>query len=244
LNQVFDLSASDAERLTQRLAMKGALTTLAVRWKFRPNWALELKPGVQRERYHTGSDDNRQHSGRVRVTRTFRDGQIELGITGQAARRRYDRRVQYTAAGRPLFDTELIFAQREGEARLDVTWDKAQRWSTSTAASITTNEDNGSGYFDYRHRAVRQEITWTRAPWKVKASGRAGRYDYDVQTEGIGINPPQRLKEDFLGRVRVERTWFKHVLLYFDWQWERSRSNDPLANYRVKTAAAGVDWSF
>ena len=244
LDQVFDLSESDAERFTERLAMRGMLTTAALRWNFWRNMWMELKPGVQRDVYRDGSDDNRQQTGRATIGRSFAGGRVEVFLAGQALRRDYERRVQYTAAGRPLVGTELEFRQREGELRIDVAWSEGKRWSTSTSASIMTNDDNGSGYFDYRHRAIRQEVTWTRAPWKARLTGRAGRFDYDVQTEGIGINPPKRLKEEFLGRLRIEREWRKRAVLYADWQWERSRSNDLLASYRVKTAALGVDWSF
>src|SRR6185436_18324122 len=96
--------------------------------------------------------------------------------------------------------------------------------------------DNGSGFFDYRYRNVRQEITWQHTPWKIRLTGRAGRYNYAVQTQGIGINPPNRLKEEFLAKGRLERQCAKHLTVFGDLAWERSRSNDPLASYRVKIA--------
>ena len=65
-----------------------------------------------------------------------------------------------------------------------------------------------------------------------------------MQTQGIGIAPPKRLKEEFRVRPRLERTLTARATLYADYTWERSRSNDPLANYRVKTLFAGVDLIF
>ena len=244
LDQVFDLSATDAERFTARLAVDGTLASAAVRWDALPRTWLEFKPTAQRDRYDDGSDDNTQRIARGTVGHKFFRDRLEVAVSAQTLRRTYDRRPRYTAAGRALTGTELIFQQREGEARVTVAWDQAQRWTTTTAVIVGTNRDNGSGYFDYRHRHVRQEITWTSAPWRARLTARVGRYDYDVQTEGIGIAPPKRLKEEFRVRPRLERALTPRATLYADLTWEGSRSNDPLANYRVKTAAAGVDWIF
>jgi hypothetical protein len=244
IDQVFDLSATSAERLTARLAVTGVVGSANLHWDLRPDTWLELKPAAQRDRYRDHSDDHHQAIGRVTVGHKFLRGRLELALAGQALRRNYDRRPQYTAAGRPLPGADLRFRQREGEARVTIGWDEAQRWSTTTAVITANNRDNGSGFFNYHQRAVRQELTWTRRPWKVRVVGRAGRYDYDVQTEGIGLAPPPRLKEEFLGQARLERDWTKTARLYLDFAWERSRSNDPLACYRAKTSSAGVDWAF
>lgn len=192
LDQVFDLSASQAERLTARLAVTGALVTAPLRWDVRPTTWLELTPTAQRDRYRDGSDDNAQRIGRVTVGHAFLAGRLEIALAGQALRRDYAFRPQYTGAGRPQPGTDLAFAQREGEARVSVIWDRAGHWRSTSAAVRATNDDNGSGYFNFHQRTMRQEISWTRAPWKARLNGRVGRYDYDVQTEGIGIDPPKR----------------------------------------------------
>lgn len=242
LDQVFDLSTTGDKLPPARFVVTGALASVALRWDARPDTWLEFKPTAQRDHYRDGTDHNTQRIARATVGRKFFADRLEVALSAQTLRRTYDIRPQYSVAGRALARTRLTFEQREGEARVAVTWDRAQRWSTVTAAILSTNDDNGSGYFDYQHRALRQEISWTNASWKVRLTARAARYDYDVQTEGIGINPPHRLKEEVRTRARVERTWTKHTLLYVEAVWERSRSNDPLANYRVKSAGAGVDW--
>lgn len=244
LDQVFDLSVTSADRDTVRLAVDGGLASAALRWDARPATWLELKPTVQRDRYDDGSDDNTQRIVRGTVGHKFLADRLEVAVSAQSLRRTYDRRPRYTIAGRALAGTELIFQQREGEARVTAAWDQARHWTTTTAAALGTNRDNGSGYFDYRLRYVRQELVWSRAPWKVRLTGRIARYDYDVQTEGIGIAPPKRLKEEFRARARIERTLTKRTTLFADLTWERSRSNDRLANYRVKTVFAGVDLMF
>jgi hypothetical protein len=244
LDQVFDLSASAAERLTARLGVTGALLSTTLRFAFRPDTWLEVKPTGQRDRYHDGSDDNTQRFARATLGRTFRDGRFEFAVAGQALARDYESRPQFSIAGRPLAGTSLTFAQREYEARFTAAWDEARRWHTTTSATHATNDDNGSGYFNYHFNAVRQELSWTRAPWSARLSGRLGNYDYDVQTQGIGIEPPPRWKEETAGTARLERELKRNAVTYVEFAWERSRSNDPLANYRVRTTSAGVDWRF
>ncbi len=44
-------------------------------------------------------------------------------------------------------------------------------------------------------------------------------------------------------QARVEREWKRHLSIFAEYTWERSRSNDPLASYRAKTARTGLDWA-
>ncbi len=244
LDQVFDLSASSAERVTEQLSVKGGLVSVALRWDFLPHAWLEVKPTLQRDRYRDGSDDNEQQLGRATLGRSWREGRIELTLAGQLLRRDYRYRPRFTAGGRPLFGTDLAFAQREGELNLAVVWDKARQWRTLTAVIAGDNRDNGERYFDYRRRSLRQELVWKNKPWRVRLIGRATRYDYDTQEADVGINPPKRLKEEYLAQLRVERRLTERAQLFADYLWERSRANVPLTSYKVKTALAGLDWSF
>lgn len=244
LDQVFDLSANSAERVTEQLSVKGGLISTFARWDFLPRTWLELKPTIQRDRYRDGSDDNNQQVGRVTLGRSWRDGRIELTLAGQLLRRDYLYRPRFTAGGRPLFGTDLRFEQREGELNLTVIWDRARHWSTITVATRGDNRDNGEGYFDYRRHSLRQELVWKSKPWRVRLVGRATRYDYVTQEAGIGINPPKRIKEEYLAQARIERRLTERAMLFVDYLWERSRSNFPMTSYKVKTALAGVDWAF
>lgn len=241
LKQVFDLSVNDVERRVALLAVTGGLVSLAARLELPARFWLELKPTAQRERFRDRSDDHVQHLGRITLGRPLLDRRVELSVSAEALRRTYDTRPQYTAAGRRLTGTELIFERREAEARAKVRGSETSRWSTTTAAVFSDNRDNGSGFFNYHHRALRQELAWRSTAWKAHVTARAGRYDYDVQTEGIGINPPFRLKEEFSVQARVERTLSRRVTVFASYLWERSRSNDPLARYRAQTACAGAD---
>lgn len=244
LDQVFDLSASSSERVTEQLSVKGGLVSTVLRWDFLPRAWLEVKPTVQRDRYRDGSDDNNQQIGRATLGRSWRDGRIDLTLSAQLLKRNYLYRPRFTAGGRPLFGTDLDFEQREGELNLTIVWDKARHWSTVTLVTTGNNRDNGERYFDYRRRSLRQELVWKNKPWRVRLVGRATRYDYDTQEADIGINPPKRLKEEYLGQLRVERRLTERAVVFADYTWERSRANVALTSYKVKTAVTGLDWAF
>ena len=122
---------------------------------------------------------------------------------------------------------------------LSLYWDQAKRWQTVTTLKTERNQDNGAGYFDYRTKAVKHKIAWTRPPWKVRLTGRAARYDYDVQTVGFGINPPHRIKDELSAKAQIERQLGPRWTAFTDYAWERLRSNDPLVSYRVNTVSVG-----
>lgn len=244
MDQVFDVSSSDAERITARLNMRGATTTTSLRWRPRADTYAEIKPGLQRDRYDDHSDDNWQRFARIAVGHVLYGGRIDLTAAFQLLRRDYDGRPRYTVAGRPLVGTDLDFDQREGELAAVVAWDSAKTWKSTTAVSAGNNRDNGSGYFDYDRRSLRQEISWSGKVWKCSLTGRLGRFDYGVQTVGIGINPPKRRKDEFLARLRVERSLGQRVTAYAEAHWEQSHSNDPLASYRSRALFSGLGWSF
>jgi hypothetical protein len=241
LKQVFDLSVNNVDRRTALLAVTGGLVSTAVRLDLSRSTWLELKPAVQRERFRDHSDDHDQRLGRITIGHAFLKDRLQLTVSAQTLRRNYTNRPQYSIAGRPLVGKPLEFEQQEFEGRAKVTWGEKHRWSASAALIGGTNHDNGSGFFDYAHRLLRQDITWQHATWSARLLARAARYDYDVQTQGLGINPPFRVKEDYLAEARITRTWSARTSTYVSHIWERSRSNDPLARYRVQTSAVGVD---
>jgi hypothetical protein len=244
MDQVFDLSVTDAERVTAKLQLTGAAATTELRWTLLPDTWVQLKPTAQRDTYRDGSDDNWQKSGQVALGRSFMQERLELSLSVQATRRRYDDRRQYNASGRALAGTDLVFTQREVSAKLAGTWGKTRAWQTLTTVGRTKNEDNGSGYFSYDYWHARQEIVWKQAQWKWRATARLGRYDYTLQTVGIGIDPSLRMKKVVATELRAEYQWSPRLLLFSSYNGERHRSNDELARYHVNTIQAGLDWAF
>jgi len=125
-----------------------------------------------------------------------------------------------------------------------VTWDAAARWKTTTQAGTLRYRDNGSGYFNYHQRKLEQTLEWTTDQWLVRLEGSARRLEFGVQTVGLGIYPPARIKEEFIAQLRVERKISSRWTAFAEYDWERSRCNDLIAAYRVNQGLLGAKWSW
>ncbi len=242
LDQVFDVSDTDIRRVVAELKVKGATAGPTVRWAFRPSWWLEAKAIAKREKYDDHENDSQAAEAAVQLGWIRRRVEITLGA--EQHRRRFDRRLQYSTGGLPLDDTRLIVTEKEGEMRFGLTWDEAARWKSTLRASALQYDDNGSGFFDYRERKLAHEVEWNGAGWMVALEGSAKRIDFDVQTVGFGISPPARIRDEYAARVRVERKFSDRWLGYIEYKWERNRSNDRLASYRVNEGLLGARWSW
>jgi hypothetical protein len=158
--------------------------------------------------------------------------------------RNFDSRAQYSAAGRELAGTHLKIAEQEFEARADVTWDKAAHWQTMTRVNALDYRDNGSGYFNYGEHKVGQEVEWKSGDWYVRALGSISRVKFHVQTVGFGIDPPARVEDEFATELRVERKLGRDWTVFAEYNWTRTRSNDPIASYVVNEGLLGLRWSW
>lgn len=242
LNEVFDVSDTDVRRLVAELEVQGVTLGPALRWSFLPAWWIETQAVAKREKYDDGENDSRFDEGVIRAGWTGK--RVEADVALIQGRRRYDRRVQYSLGGRPVEGTSLRVREREAEGRVRVAWDADERWTTTTRLGELQYRDNGSGFFDYRERKLAHEFEWTGRSWTVGFEGTARRVDFAVQTVGFGISPPARIKDDFELRLRVERRLTLRWAAFFEYEWERSRSNDWVASYRVNEGLLGVRWSW
>ena len=91
---------------------------------------------------------------------------------------------------------------------------------------------------------VAQDVEWTGKQWRLQAGASAQRLDFGVQTVGLGIDPPPRLKDEYSADVRIERKLTKSWTIFATYTWERTRSNDLFASYKVNEGLLGVHWSW
>jgi hypothetical protein len=243
LDQVFDVSDTDVQRSVAELKVNGIGAGPSLRWAFGRGWFAETQGGGRRETFHDGSNDARLEEGALRLG-WHRGERFEVTVSGTERRRRYASRVQYSAGGRALEGTALMVTEQEVGTQLEVVWDRAGRWKTRTRAAELQYEDNGSGYFNYRQRSVKQIVEWRGGAWHVGFEGSAARLDFEVQTVGFGIFPPPRIKDEFSSELRVERKLSPRWTAVAQYRWERSRCNDPLAAYRVNEGLLGARWSW
>lgn len=242
-DQVFDVSDTEVERLVAELKVAGVMAGPRVRWTAGSGFWLEMQGVGERKRYADDVNDGRVGEAAVRVGWPWGE-RIELRLAGHRRWRDFDSRVQYSAAGRELPGTHLKVQEDEGELRLGVKWDAAGRWQMSTRAGVLQYHDNGSGYFDYREQRVDHELEWSSARWLVRGRGEARRVEFDVQTVGLGIAPPARIKDEYTLEGRVERKLSDRWTIFAAFTWERSRSNDRVASYQVNEGLLGVRWSW
>jgi hypothetical protein len=242
-DQVFDVSDTEVERLVAELKVTSIMAGPLVRWDFHPSWWVEAQAVGQRKRYDDHAYDADIGEGIVRLGWAS-GGWLESYVSGAQRWRDFDTRAQYSAAGRELVGTALKISEREGEIGFDVTWDHDARWKTGTRATVLEFRDNGSGYFNYREQRVAQELKWVAAKWMVRIAGSASRLDFDVQTVGLGIDPPSRLRDEYIGELQIDRKLTNRWSVFGGYTWERSRSNDPIASYTVNEGLLGMRWSW
>jgi hypothetical protein len=241
-DEVYDASDTEVERLVAEIKVGGVMIGPTARWTIHRSWWLEAQAVGERKNYEDSVNNGDVAEGIARLGWTR--GRIEAKMTGTRRWRDFNSRRQYNRVGREIAGTDLKIAERAGEIRFDVTWDEAKHWQTATRASLLRYEDNGFGYFNYRERKIAQELEWKSPRWLVRISGSAARLDYGVQTVGFGSEPPARIRDEFSAELRIERSLTKTWKAVASYRWERGRSNDPIASYRVNEGLLGVRWSW
>lgn len=243
LDQVYDLSPDLARRFVAKMRVRGASGAFQARLTLPRGW--EIEPMVQERStdYFDFTEDFSETKTGVRLR--WRSGaRLEAGAAIYDHRRAYRDRVNYTAGGRALPGTKLRFEQTSAEANMAWSWTWRGAWSVSPSWIYLENRDRASGFFDYDQRRMRLDIAWESGRCRVDLAASAGRYDYRVQTVGMGLVPPARLREDFTAGIAIEyalREGWKAIGRY---DWERSRTNETNASYRLNTVSSGVAWSF
>jgi hypothetical protein len=243
LDQIFDVSDTDVQRVVAVLKVTGVTFGPTLRWAPVSWWWIEAQGTGKREVYHDGI--NNCDVGEEVMRLGWRPcTRFEVSAAGTERRRDFDSRAQYDSGGHVLDGTLLKITEREGELRLDVTWDAAARWKTTTRAGTLHYYDNGSGFFNYHQRKLEQTLEWATDQWLVQLDGSARRLEFEEQTVGIGIYPPARIKEEFIAQLRVERKISARWTAFAEYDWERSRCNDPIASYLVRQELLGAKWSW
>jgi hypothetical protein len=242
-DQVFDVSDTDAQRIVAQLKVAGAIVGPTVRWA-PVSWLwIEARAVGKRASYQDSDFNHDVGDGTLRVG--WRPGaRFELSLAGMERSRDYDSHPQYSVSGRALTGTHLKITEHETELRADVTWDAAGHWKTSTYGGSRDFHDNGSGYMNYRERKFAQEFDWAAGDWSVHAEGEAKHLLYDVQTVGLGLDPPRRVKEEFSAQLRVERKLNERWTIFAEYNWERNRCNDPIASYNMNEGLLGARWTW
>lgn len=242
-DEVYDASETQFERRIVETKFSGIAAGPTVRWTFHPRVWIEAQALADRKRYEGHTEDNEVGEGTLRLGWKLGD-RMQVRLAGIRRWYDYEYRVQYNSAGRPLADTELRVAEEQADLRFDVEWGAARQWKTSTRVAALRYRDNGSGYFSHRRGRLAQEVEWENDSWLIRLAGAGHRIEWDVQTVGIGIQPPARIKDEYSGELRIERRLSPRWTAYCAYSWERSRSNEAIASYRVNEGLLGARWNW
>lgn len=243
LDQLLDVSDTDVTRLVAELKVAGLVVGPTLRWSPRPWGWVEVQASGKRESYENNGYNGKTGAGTARLGWSPSE-RFELSLAAADRRRRYDQRTQYSLGGLPLSDRLLVIAEREKELRCEIGWDKAGRWRTTARASLLDYTDNGPGYFNYEQRRASHSLLWKTEKWRIECEGSASRREYLNQTVGRGTSPPIRIAEEFSADLRVERTLSARWTVYVAYGWERNRSNEAIASYRVNEGLLGARWNW
>jgi len=239
-DQVLDLSATETERFVARMRVKGGRAGADLTVPLRGAWALVAGSRAHRSDYVEFAEDFTEGEGSAALRWRVQRGEeraLETTLGWTERRRTHPDRNQYTAGGRPLPGTRLRF--RIEEARLET---KVVRgaWSGGVVLTTLLNRDLASGYFDYAERGVRLTLERATPRWRVTAEAGGTQSRYDVQTVGIGFDPPLRRRDYRELCLRVERVLNPRWTLFADAGEERSRENEAGGTYRARMLALGV----
>lgn len=231
-DRVLDVSDTDVERLIAETRLTGLLGGPQLRWDFAERWHVEAQVAGDRVRHEDGVNDAEVIRGLFRIGwRPVPAWEAKFSVWQRE--RDYARRLQYSAAGRPLIGTSLRFAETEGEMSLGFRWGPRDRWRTTGRVGERRLADNGSGYFNHREWRWEQQLEWSDDRWKLRAEAGLRELRFGVQTVGLGIDPPSRRRTELSGSLRIERHLAGDWSLVGQLSREHVRSNDPLGAYRV-----------
>ena len=239
LDSVLDLS-TESERLSTPLRNSGSIAGTAARWDLGARTWIEAQASINRSDFFQIPEDFRERRLGVLAGWQSADGTLKLGAGARQRDRRYRERTLTTLGGRPLAGTQLRYRAPELELTAERTAAWHGTWRFAGAVSGARNDDNGSGYFNYRLGRALATLGWTRAPWEVEASLGTSRYRWDAQVAGIGLDPPLRRRTDDTLTLQVNRRlnerWFVFTELEREWVW----SNDPTAGYTLTMCSLGL----
>jgi len=242
LDQVYDVSATEAEYSTLPVRVHALAVRPSVRCDLGKRWWLELEPQAARSIVRQPLDNYWEAGPRLTLGRSI-GRQTELRFSYAYAYRPYDARPQRDAAGSTLAGTSLAFARQRIEARLERYWGDRRRWRSSLTYHYEANRDNGPGYFDFDRHGAGPSLRYRSQDWEISAYARAYSYDYAVQRASL-TDASSRSRFELTCGVRVEAGLVGRLKGYLEYERDQTWSNQELDAYDANTVMAGLAYGF
>ena len=242
INQVFDTSASEAEVgvVLARGESVGLRPTLS-RSLGQSTW-LDLEIPGTRQWLDQPLDSYWEVGPRLRLRHEYKAG-AEVYASYAANERPYDTREQASPSGIALPGTHLQFGWQQLETGWKHYWDRSRQWRSVTRGGFEVNQDNGTGYYDYRKYFVSEQLRFRSGHWELQAQGGVNYYRYPLQAVSI-VDPTTREKTLVNASARVACSVARRLKVVAEYEYEQSLSNEKSDAYRVTTAQAGLEWEF
>lgn len=238
MNQVFDVSATEAELST--VTAKGSTLTLtpSAAVNLGRSWKLETTLDGSRQLFSAPLDDYWELGPSLKFAKTLATGS-DFSLGYRFTRRWYDDRAPLDADGLEL-PGQLEFDLHEVEFRSKFAWGAGRRWNSQLRLGLRWTEDNGGGYFDNFRPLAGVRAGYSAERWKVWAEVRGYWYDYPVQRSD-GPDSALRRKTDLNVTVRGEYQLWRKLVAFAQYDRESAFDNAPSADYDANTMTAGVE---
>jgi len=243
LDQTLDASASEYDLRRVHARGAGAALTPQIARRLGQNWRLTARFRASRQWYREPLDDYWELGPALGVEWTL-NSRNTLSLECRLRRRSYDTRNRVSREGFLVPGTSLAYARPEAELSWRRRMGRRRQWDLRLACRFERNEDNGSGYFNYNRFLGRARLRWRPdAKWECSFRLSAGHYDYDWQPARFDASEP-RWKADVSIEAEVRRRIARRVSAYARFVHEQSFSNQPLDEYTMNEATAGVGFEF
>jgi hypothetical protein len=240
-DQVFDASTTETVGIV-RAQGHGLSGRPTLRRAFSKKSWLDLNLPITRQFFKLPLDGYWEGGARLSFGEEYGE-KSEVTCSYEIKRRFYDHREQITAAGAILPRTSLEFNAHEFSMANRHHWDKARRWRSTTKVALELNEDNGSGYFDYRKYQVGEQLRYRASTWEIQGQLKFNYYDYSVQRVSQA-DVAKRDRTGFLFALRAEKNITKSLKCFANYEHESVMSNRAFDAYQVNTISGGLEQEF
>lgn len=233
-DQVFD--ASVAEGVPLRIQSKFQKLSLGPTAKLNlgNRRRLEFRALGIRNLFEAPLFDSWQTDARVLFGQGF-GKRSDFTLSVETRYRPYDDRLHPTI---PNGNT-VTYVQHEVETALKHTWDDAQRWRSRLRAALEYNDDNGSGFFNYRKYRFAHGLTFAFGQFEAILDGKFLHYDYSREIFGGG---KELSRQEVVASLRISQSLTKRLKVFAEVEHEWSLSTDRLERFDATTVWGGIDW--
>ena len=148
--------------------------------------------------------------------------------------------------GNPVGDATLAEIHQQVELAWRHNWDEDRHWQSTTKLTYERVVDNGGGFYNFDRYAASEKFTYRGKSWGASAQAAWVYYDYPYQVVDP-TNPSDPTKWYLNGLTldaHLEKSLFKNLKIFADYEHENSRSDRIADAYEVNTVTGGLEWEF